>query len=136
VAQGTELIVVLLVIYIHGTEQLLPPTMIRYMVWSWRDSRPHGVATVASDPSLGLESTTAGNFLGHVPSLMAYNETGPRISRRADRGDRERSFDWDRRPVHKRLGASHMRFPAEAARGVAGDETLTHDLPTADCKTL
>ena len=80
-AQGTELIVVLLVIYIHGTEQLLPPTMIRYMVWSWRDSRPHGVATVASDPSLGLESTTAGNFLGHVPSLMAYNETGPRISR-------------------------------------------------------
>ena len=92
VAQGTELLVVLLTIYIQGAEQVLPPTMIRYIVWSWRDSRPHNVAIVASDPSLGLESTTAGNFLGHVPSLMAYNQTGPRISDGGDRADRERSL--------------------------------------------
>jgi hypothetical protein len=32
VAQGTELLVVLLAIYLQGTEQVLPPTMIRYMV--------------------------------------------------------------------------------------------------------
>ena len=31
-AQGTELLVVLLTIYIQGREQVLPPTMIRYMV--------------------------------------------------------------------------------------------------------
>ena len=94
VAQGTELLVVLLTIYIQGAEQVLP-----------------------------------------------YNETGPRISRRADRGDRERSLGlepdssrWRRRPVHKRLGAPYMRFSARAAVGVPGDETLTHGLPTAGCK--
>ena len=73
-AQGTELIVVLLVIYIHGTEQLLPPTMIRYMVWSWRDSRPHGVATVASDPSLGLESTTDAGLQNTLRAIIASRE--------------------------------------------------------------
>jgi len=30
--QGTELLVVLLAIYLQATEQVLPPTMIRYMV--------------------------------------------------------------------------------------------------------
>ena len=96
VAQGTELLVVLLTIYIQGAEQVLP-----------------------------------------------YNETGPRISRRAHRGDRERSLGlepdssrWRRRPVHKRLGTSYVRFSTRAAGGVAGDKTLTHDLPTADCKTV
>ena len=49
---------------------------------------------------------------------MAYNETGPRISDGGDRGDRERSLDWDRRPVWKGLGAPYMRFSAKAAGGV------------------
>ena len=43
---------------------------------------------------------------------------------------------WNRRPVRKRLGAPYIRFSARAAEGVAGDETLTHGLPTADCKRL
>ena len=33
---------------------------------------------------------------------------------RADRGDRERSLDWDRRPAPERLGASYMRFSDRA----------------------
>jgi hypothetical protein len=55
---------------------------------------------------------------------MAYNETVGGSAGRADRGDRERSLDWDQRPATERLGASYgasyMRFSARAARGVAG----------------
>jgi hypothetical protein len=36
---------------------------------------------IALDPVSCRHATTAGNRLGHVPSLMAYNETGRRISR-------------------------------------------------------
>ena len=46
---------------------------------------------------------------------LYYNETGRRISQR------ERSLDWDQRPVRKRPGASYMRFSVTAPRvsGVA-----------------
>jgi hypothetical protein len=43
---------------------------------------------------------------------------------------KERSLDWDRPAVRKRLGA------IVHALVVAGDETVTHGLPTAGCKRL
>ena len=61
------------------------PIYIRYIVCFWRDSRPHercqrGVR------SHELPAPQPENFLGHVPSLMAYNETGPRIGDHRVRG--------------------------------------------------
>ena len=47
---------------------------------------------------------------------MAYNEPVGGSAGRADRGDGERSLDWDQRPVRKRLGASYMRFSVTAPR--------------------
>ena len=50
--------------------------------------------------------------IGLIVILMAYITMRPvgGSAGRADRGDRERSLDWDQRPVRKRPGASYMRF--------------------------
>ena len=60
--------------------------------------------------------------VGLIVILMDYITMRPvgGSAGRADRGDRERSLDWDR-PVRKRPGASYMRFSVTAPRvsGVA-----------------
>ena len=60
--------------------------------------------------------------VGLIVILMAYIAMRPvgGSAGRADRGDRERSLDWDQR-VRKRPGASYMRFSVTAPRvsGVA-----------------
>ena len=61
--------------------------------------------------------------VGLIVILMDYITMRPvgGSAGRADRGDGERSLDWDQRPVRKRPGASYMRFSVTAPRvsGVA-----------------
>ena len=61
--------------------------------------------------------------VGLIVILMDYITMRPvgGSAGRADRGDGERSLDWDQRPVRKRPGASYMHFSVTAPRvsGVA-----------------